>query len=67
LEREVPFVVSSPMAVARNDVLAVDLVPVFTGGQGSGTPIVVSQSPSGGTIVNMGTKVKMHLVNGPIP
>lgn len=67
LERVVPFVISSPQAVARNDVLEVDLVPKFSGGEGSGPSYVISQSPSGGTIVNKGTTVKMLLTNGPIP
>ncbi len=66
-ERVVPYVVSSPLEVARNDVLQADLVPKFTGGGGVGTPYVVNQAPSGGTLVSVGTTVKMHLENGPIP
>ena len=66
LDREVPWVISSPRAVAEQDVLDHDLVPEFTGGGGPFPDVVQSQSPSGGTIVKMGTTVKMHLKNEPI-
>jgi dienelactone hydrolase len=64
LERVVPYVVSSPTNAARNDVLAADLVPEFTG---PGSDYVQSQTPAGGTIVNVGSTVKMYLVDGEVP
>ena len=66
-DRVVPYVVSSPRASAEQDVLSADLVPEFTGGGGSGPPWVETQHPAGGTVVPMGSTVRMHLKNGPIP
>jgi hypothetical protein len=63
----VPYVIGSPMALAQQDVLNAGLVPKFTGGGGSGTPWVESQTPFGGTAVPSGSTVKMHLLNGPPP
>lgn len=66
-DRTVPFVRFTPLPVARQDVLAADLVPSFTGPMGPGTPWVFSQSPAPGSIVAAGGTVHMQLRTGPIP
>ncbi|HYX31070.1 MAG TPA: hypothetical protein VE863_21215 [Pyrinomonadaceae bacterium] len=63
----VPYVIASPQAVAKKDVLAAGLVPQFTGGTGSGPKWVDSQSPAADTLVAPGSTVRMHLKSGPIP
>jgi len=66
-DRMVPYVLYSPQAVARADVLAADLVPRFTGGAGHGVRWVATQSPAGGRTVAAGSTVTMFLRSGPIP
>jgi dienelactone hydrolase len=66
-DRTVPFVRFTPQAVARQKVLAADLVPKFTGPTGPGTPWVFSQSPAPGSTVSAGSTVRMQLRVGPIP
>ena len=65
-ERTVPYVRFNPVQIARNQVLGEDLTPQFTGPTGAGT-YVFSQSPFPGTVVSVGSTVKMTTRKGPTP
>jgi hypothetical protein len=65
-ERMVPPVRFNPVNVADHRVRDADLVPQYTGPTGAGT-YVFSQSPQGGTIVEVGSTVRMGTRKGPTP
>jgi hypothetical protein len=65
-DREVPYVLYTPRAVADHDVRDADLVPVFTGG-GHGVSWVSTQSSLPGRVVPAGSSVRMGLRSGPVP
>jgi len=65
-ERMVPPVRFLPVNVANQHILNADLVPQFTGPSGAGV-FVFTQAPQSGTIVAVGSPVKMTTRKGPTP
>jgi hypothetical protein len=66
-DRTVPYVRFEPQLTAAKQVRNADLNPVFSGPTGPGVAWVQTQSPAPGTIVKVGSTVKMALRIGPIP
>jgi hypothetical protein len=65
-ERMVPHVSFDPVQVAEQQVRAADLVPQFTG-PGGAHAFVFHQAPPSGTIVSVGSTVRMMTRSGPTP